>query len=367
MSGEQKAVSSKNAKLTDRALSAIHAAVYFLCGMLLSQGLYAALFLALCSMLLAPCSFAHAQPLRTVVRIGYLGSSSSLTGGEKDLVEELRRRGWIEGQNLVIDRRYWENHVDRLLVLAAELVRLKVDIIVTNTGTAAQAAKKATDIIPIVMIGSADAVTQGLVMSLARPGGNVTGLTTVSPWVAGKRLELLKEAFPKASRVAILSCVVSRAGLIGRGTGEKQWNEAQDAAGVQKLHLLRVPMRGPEKTKGALEMVMRERADALFVSDCVSVPAFEFIELAAKSRLPAIYPSRQFVKRGGLMSYGADQSESYRRAAYFVDTIFKGANPADLPVEQPTKFELVINLKTAKQIGVAIPPEVLMWADEVIK
>ena len=219
MSGEQKAVSSKNAKLTDRALSAIHAAVYFLCGMLLSQGLYAALFLALCSMLLAPCSFAHAQPLRTVVRIGYLGSSSSLTGGEKDLVEELRRRGWIEGQNLVIDRRYWENHVDRLLVLAAELVRLKVDIIVTNTGTAAQAAKKATDIIPIVMIGSADAVTQGLVMSLARPGGNVTGLTTVSPWVAGKRLELLKEAFPKASRVAILSCVVSRAGLIGRGIG----------------------------------------------------------------------------------------------------------------------------------------------------
>jgi putative ABC transport system substrate-binding protein len=160
---------------------------------------------------------------------------------------------------------------------------------------------------------------------------------------------------------------VSRAGLIGRGTGEKQWNEAQDAAGVQKLHLLRVPMRGPEKTKGALEMVMRERADALFVSDCVSVPAVEFIELAAKSRLPAIYPNRQFVKRGGLMSYGADQSESYRRAAYFVDTILKGANPAELPVEQPTKFELVINLKTARQIGVTIPPEVLMWANEVIK
>ena len=175
---------------------------------------YAALFLALCSMLLAPCSFAHAQPLRTV-RIGYLGSSSSLTGVEKDLVEELRKRGWIEGQNLVIERRYWENQIDRLPAQAAELVRLKVDIIVTSTGTAAQAAKKATNIIPIVMISSADAVTQGLVISLARPGGNVTGLTTVSPWVAGKRLELLKEAFPKASRVAFLSCVVSRAGLIG--------------------------------------------------------------------------------------------------------------------------------------------------------
>ena len=217
------------------------------------------------------------------------------------------------------------------------------------------------------MVSSADAVTQGLVNSLARPGGNVTGLTTVSPWVAGKRLELLKEAFPKASRVAVLSCVVSRAGLIGRGIGEKQWNEAQDAAGVQKIHLLRVPMRGPEETKGALEMVVRERADALFVSDCVSVPAVEFIELAAKSRLPAIYPNRQFVKRGGLMSYGADQSESYRRGAYFVDTILKGAKPAELPVEQPTKFELVINLKTARQIGVTIPQEVLMWADEVIK
>ena len=171
----------------------------------------------LSAILLAFSFLADAQPSRTV-RIGYLGSSSSLTGGEKDLVEELRKRGWIEGQNLMIDRRYWENRVDRLLVQAAELVRLKVDIIVTNTGTAAQAAKKATDIIPIVMIGSADAVTQGLVISLARPGGNVTGLTTVSPWVAGKRLELLKEAFPRASRVAVLSCVVSRAGLIGQGS-----------------------------------------------------------------------------------------------------------------------------------------------------
>ena len=320
----------------------------------------------LSAILLAFSFLAEAQQPRAV-RIGYLGSSSGLTAGEKDFVEELRKRGWIEGQNLMIDWRYWENRVDRLLVQAAELVRLKVDIIVTNTGTAAQAAKKATDIIPIVMIGSADAVTQGLVISLARPGGNVTGLTTVSPWVAGKRLELLKEAFPRASRVAVLSCIVSRAGLIGQGIGEKQWNEAQDAAGVQKIHLLRVPMRGPEETKGALEMVMRERADALFVSDCVSVPAVEFIELAAKSRLPAIYPFRHFVKQGGLMSYGADQSESYRRAAYFVDTILKGANPAELPVEQPTKFELVINLKTASQIGVTIPPEVLMWADEVIK
>src|SRR5215510_3310691 len=268
-------------------------------------------FCFLGAMLFALSLPAEAQPSRKLVRIGYLGSSSGLTAGEKDFVEELRKRGWIEGQNLVIERRYWENRVDRLLTQVDKLVSLKVDIIVTNTGTAAQAAKAATQAIPIVMVSSADAVTQGLVISLARPGGNVTGLTTVSPWVTGKRLELMKEAFPRASRVAVLSCGGSRTGLTGRGIGEKQWNEAQDGAGVQKIHLLRVPMRAPEETKGALEMVIRERANALFVSDCVSVPAAEFIELAAKSRLPAVYPYRHFVKSGGLMSYGADQSESY--------------------------------------------------------
>jgi putative tryptophan/tyrosine transport system substrate-binding protein len=320
----------------------------------------------LSAILLAFSFLAEAQQPRAV-RIGYLGSSSDLTAGEKDFVEELRKRGWIEGQNLVIDRRYWENRRDRLLAQVAELIHLKLDIIATNTGTAAQAAKAATQAIPIVMVGSADAVTQRLVISLAHPGGNVTGLTTVSPWVTGKRLELMKEAFPRASRVAVLSCGGLRTGLIGRGIGKKQWNEVQDAARVQKIQLLPVTINGPGGFEGALEMVIRERADALFVSDCVSVPAAEFIELAAKSRLPAIYPYRHFVKSGGLMSYGADQSESFRRAAHFVDKILRGANPADLPVEQPTKFELVINLKTARQTGVTIPPEVLMWANEVIK
>ena len=319
------------------------------------------------SVILLTVSFpAEAQPLRAV-RIGYLGSSSGLNAGEKDFVEELSKRGWIEGQNLLIERRYWENRVDRLVAQVAELVSLKVDIIVTNTGTAAKAAKAATQAIPIVMVSSADAVTQGLVISLARPGGNVTGLTTVSPWVTGKRLELMKEAFPRASRVAVLSCGGSRTGLIGLGIGKKQWNEAQDAARVQKIQLLPVTLRGPGQTEGALGVVIRERADALFVSDCVQVPAAEFIELAAKSRLPAIYPYSHFVEKGGLMSYGADQRDSFRRAAHFVDKILKGAKPADLPVEQPTKFELVINLKTAREIGVTIPPEVLMWADEVIK
>src|SRR5262245_26799079 len=226
------------------ALSAVHSAVCLLGALLLAVSFQA-----------------EAQPSRTVVRIGYLAMSSGLTAREKDFVEELRKRGWIERQNLVIERRYWENRIDQLLAQAAELVSLKADIIVTNTGTAAQAAKAATQAIPIVMVGSADAVTQGLVISLAHPGGNVTGLTNISPWVTGKRLELLKEAFPKASRVAFVTCGGSRTGL-GFPGREKQWNEAQDAAGVQKIHLLRVPMRGPEETKRALEMVMRERADA---------------------------------------------------------------------------------------------------------
>jgi putative ABC transport system substrate-binding protein len=305
-----------------------------------------------------------------VVRIGYLGtdqSSTRLDAAGKDFLDELRQRGWIEGQNIAVEQRYWENQVDRLVAQSAELVRLKVDIIVTSTGTAAQAAKRATNVIPIVMVSSADAVSQGLASSLARPGGNVTGLTTVSPWVIGKRLELMKEAFPRASHVAVVGCGGLRPDLIGRWSGKRQWNEVQDAARLQKIELLPVSLRGLGGIEGALGVVMRERVGALFVSDCVTVPAGDLIELAVKSRLPATYPFSRFVRKGGLMSYGADQRASYRRAAQFVDKILNGANPAELPIEQPTKFEFVINLKTAKQIGVTIPPEILMWANEVIK
>jgi ABC-type uncharacterized transport system substrate-binding protein len=321
------------------------------------------------AVLLALSFQAEAQPFRTV-RIGYLGnneSRSGLSAEGKDFLEELRRRGWIEGQNLVVDQRYWENRVDRLSAQAAELVSLKVDIIVTSTGLAAWAAKEVTAIIPIVMVSSADAVTQGLAISLARPGGNVTGLTAITPRVTGRQFELMKEAFPGVLRVAVLRCG-SRIGLRLPGLGKKQLSEAQDAARSQKILLLPLDVvRGPGEIGDALEVVMRERADALFISDCVTVPPGELIEFAAKSRLPAIFPLSHFVKKGGLMSYGADQRDSFRRAAHFVDKILKGAKPADLPVEQPTKFELVINLKTARQIGVTIPPEVLMWADEVIK
>jgi putative tryptophan/tyrosine transport system substrate-binding protein len=245
--------------------------------------------LCLLGALLFAVSFqAEAQPSRTV-RIGYLGnneSRSGLTAEGKDFLEELRRRGWIEGQNLVVDQRYWENRVDRLLAQASELVSQKVDIIVTNTGTAARAAKTATTAIPIVMVSSADAVNQGLIISLARPGGNVTGLTAISSWVAGKQLELLREAFPGVSLVAVLNCGGSRAGLGFPGVGKKYWGEAKDAARVQKIQLFPVTVRGPGEIGDALSVVIRERADALLVGDCVRVPAAEFVELAAKRLLP---------------------------------------------------------------------------------
>ena len=310
------------------------------------------------------------QSSRKVFRIGYLGndqSSSRLDAAGRDFLDELRKHGWIEGQNIVVEQRYWESRVDRLTAQAAEMLRLNIDLIVTSTGTAAQIAKKATAAIPIVMVSSADAVTQGLASSLSRPGGNVTGLTSSSTWVTGKQFELITEAFPRTSRVAYVRCGGSKTGATNPGLAKMQWNEAQDAARVQKLQLLPVSMRGPGAIEGALEVASRERADALVVPDCVTVPAGDLIELAERSRLPAIYPLSRFVKRGGLMSYGADQRESFRRAAQFVDKILKGANPAELPIEQPTKFELVVNLKTAKHMGLAIPTEILMWANEVIK
>ena len=320
-------------------------------------------------LLLACVHLAQAQPSRKVVRIGYLGlnqSPSSLSAAEKDLLNELRKHGWIEGQNLVIERRYWENRADRLSAQAAELVRLKIDIIVTNTGTAAQAAKKATTTIPIVMVSSADAVNQGLAISLARPGGNVTGVTTVSPVVTGKRHELLKEAFRGISRVAVLRCVPVTDSS-GPGTRKKEWNEAQDAARILKIELLPVTIPGAEESEGALKIIMRERAEALLMSDCPRIPAEATIKMAATSRLPAIYPYSYFVRKGGLMSFGANLSDLYRRAATHVDKILKGVKPADLPVEQPKKFDLAINLRTATQIGVTIPPDLLYRADKIIK
>ncbi|HEX2930297.1 MAG TPA: ABC transporter substrate-binding protein [Candidatus Binatia bacterium] len=303
------------------------------------------------------------QPAGKIARIGYLAieRTPSATPREEAFLQGLRDQGWTEGQNLVIERRYWENRSDRLPVVADELVRLKVDVIVTTSGTAALATKKATSTIPIVMSASADAVIQGIVASLARPGGNVTGLTNISPDIAGKQLELLKEAFPKVSRVAVLSCPSS-----GGTVGDRRAAEMDAAARALKMHLQNFEVSGPEKVEGALRTATRKGAEAMFVADCSVIPP-RVVDLIARTKLPAIYSTARFAEAGALMVYGPSGIDLSRRAAIYVDKILKGAKPADLPVEQPTKFELIINLKTAKQIGVTIPPHVLARADRVIK
>jgi putative tryptophan/tyrosine transport system substrate-binding protein len=308
---------------------------------------------------LATISFAGAQqPIAKGGRLAILGNTSE-DSREKAFLQGLRDHGWIEGQNILIERRYWESRPERLPALAQDLVRLKVDLIVVTSGTAARAVKNATRTIPVVMTASADAVTQGLVASLARPGGNVTGLTNISTDINGKQLELLKESFPKISRVAVLNCRVSS------NIGEKQWSETGAAARLLKVTLQSLMVSGAEEIEGALGAVT-EGADALLVHDCSAIPA-NTAQLIAKTKLPALYPTTRFMEAGGLMMYGPSGMDLSRRAATYVDKILKGAKPADLPVEQPTKFELVINLKTAKQIGLTIPPNVLARADRVIR
>ena len=319
---------------------------------------------ALCAMLFALCPSAEAQQTTgKIARIAYLGNEQSPSASPREIafLQGLRDHSWVEGQNILIERRYWENRADRLPAIAEELVRLKVDIIVTTTGSAALAVKKATHAVPVVMTASADAVSQGLVASLARPGGNVTGLTNITPDLAGKQLELLKETFPKISRVAVLYCPPS-----GGTVGDKRKSEMDAAALVLKVRLQYLEVSGPEKIESALRAATRERADALFVSDCSVIPP-NTAELVAKTRLPAIYSTSRFAEAGALLVYGPSGIDLARRAATYVDKILKGAKPADLPVEQPTKFEFIINLKTAKQIGVTIPPNVLARADKVIR
>jgi putative tryptophan/tyrosine transport system substrate-binding protein len=316
-------------------------------------------------MLFSLCFSAEAQrPVGKVVRIGYLGIDQSPASmpREKAFLQGLRDHGWIEGQNITIERRYWENRSQRLRVLADELIRLNVTIIVTTSGTAALAAKKTSSTIPIVMTSSADAVTQGLVASLARPGGNVTGLTNISNDLAGKQLELLKESFPRISRVTALGCPAS-----GGAVGDRRAIETKAAAQELKIQLQTVVVSGPEEIDSALRVASRGRAEALFVHDCSVIPATKTVALIAHTKLPAIYPTNRFAEAGGLMVYGPSGTDLSRRAATYVDKILKGSKPADLPVEQPMKFELIINLRTAQQIGVTIPPNVLARADWVIR
>ena len=315
--------------------------------------------------LLAAPLAAQAQPAGKVYRIGYLagGTSTSAPHLLEAFRQGLRERGWVEGQNIVIDYRFAEGRLDRLPDLAAELVRLKVDIIVATPTPSAAAAKNATGTIPIVMIGAGDPVGQGLIASLARPGGNVTGLSYgVGQEIFGKQLALLKEAVPKVGRVAVLwnPAVPTLAPAI------REVKVAARSLGVQ-LQLLEA--RGPHDFDGAFAAMVKERVQALLV---LVDPMFSFhrtrlADLAAKSRLPAVYTNRLPVEAGGLMSYGPSFPDLWRGAATFVDKILKDAKPADLPVEEPTKFELVINLKTAKALGLTIPPSLLQRADQVIE
>ena len=319
-------------------------------------------------MLLALPFPAWAQQPKKVPRIGYLAAFDP--AGESARAEgirlALRELGYIEGQNIAIEYRFAEGKLDRFAELAAELVRLKVDIIVVAGGSRLiRAAKNATKTIPIVMVGAgADPVEAGLVESLAHPGGNVTGLTNLGVELGGKRLELLKEAVPKLVRVAVLYDPVAPGGVM-------EVKEVLPAA-ARALRLTIQPweVRAADDFERAFAALNKQRPDGLYVpaaSPLMGANRNRIVGLALKSRLPSMYNNRQAVVAGGLMSYGADQAESHRRVAYYVDRILKGAKPADLPVEQPTKVELVINLKTAKQIGLTIPQKVLARADRVIR
>ena len=312
----------------------------------------------------------NAQRAQTVPRIGWLEfRSPSDAGGFPGALEifrqGLRERGYVEGQSIAIEYRFAEGRLERLPALAAELVRLKVEVIVT-WGPGISAAKDATTTIPIVMASTLDAVRWGLVASLARPGGNVTGLTGISFDLIGKRLELLKEALPNISRLALLRYVESQTAPGAGALLVKEAEETAQALGMS-LHILEV--RDPDDLESAFAAMARERADALYgvESALLHTQRIRIIALATQHRLPTMFWRRTFVDAGSLMSYGPSQPDMWRRAATYVDKLLKGAKPADLPVEQPTKFELVINLKTAKALGLTIPPTLLFQADEVIR
>jgi ABC-type uncharacterized transport system substrate-binding protein len=318
--------------------------------------------------LVAVAVMAEAQQPKKVYRIGYLstGDPTSESSRSEAIRLALRELGYIDGQNIAIEYRYAEGKRDRFPDLAAELVRHKVDIIVAAGGDLlVRPIKNATKTIPIVMAGAGlDPVEAGLVESLARPGGNVTGITLLDPGLGGKRLELLKEAVPKIARVAVLYDP-------GNPRSVRDVKEVLPvAAHALGLTIRSWEVRDADGFERVFAAINKERPDGLYVpggGSLILANQKRIAGLALKSRLPSVYNNREFVDAGGLMSYGADLAESYRRVAYYVDRILKGAKPADLPVEQPTKFELVINLKTAKQIGLTIPQSMLYRADRVIK
>jgi putative ABC transport system substrate-binding protein len=315
-------------------------------------------------MLFALCSSAQAQQPKKVHQIGFLStpSSSVISARNEAFRQGLRELGYVEGKNIVIEWRYAEGKFDRLPALAAELVRLKVNVIVTAGPAATSPAKEATATIPIVMGFDNDPVGSGFVASLASPGGNITGLSTLAPEISGKQLEFLKEIVPKLSRVAVVGASTEP----GNAQALREVEVAAGAFGVQLQHL---DVRDPKDIETAFRAATKGRADAILMlnSPVLNPHRTQVVNLAVKSRLPVIYGQPEFVEAGGLMTYSASFTDLFRRAATYVDKILKGAKPAELPVEQPTKFDLMINLKAAKQIGLTIPPNVLVRADKVIK
>ena len=320
--------------------------------------------LALCALLVAFSFSVEAQQQTKVPRIGWLGfrSASDASPGRELFQRDLRALGYVEGKNIAFEYRSAEGKLDRFPTLAEELVRLKVDVLIAPNTRAALAVKNVTKTIPLVFYDVGDPVVSGLVDSLARPGGNITGITSIDSVLAGKRLELLKETVPKLTRVALLWNPQDP-------SSAQQWKESQFSARELDLQLHSMEVSTADKFDSGFKEAIKARSAALAVagSPLIISNLKRIADLATKNRLPSIYSRGDYVASGGLMSYGGDRAEPYRRAAVMVDKVLKGTKPADLPVEQPTKFELMINLKTAKQIGLTIPPNVLARADRVIK
>jgi putative tryptophan/tyrosine transport system substrate-binding protein len=319
-------------------------------------------YVALAAALFTVCFSAQAQNPTKIHRIGYLAARSSPEPRDEGFRRGLRDLGYVEGKNIAIEDRYARGKIEELAGFVAEMIRLNVDVIVATGTPAAQRAKQATSVIPIVMAIGDDPVEMGLIASLAHPGGNVTGVTSLATELRGKMLELLKEVVPRLTRIGVLWSPVDPRFVLN-------FKESEAVARSLGLQLQSLDVRGSDELDGAFRAAAKERAEALLMlrAPVINAHLKRIADMAMKSRIPAIHDDSVFVESGGLISYGTDFPHLYRRAAHYVDRILKGMKPADLPVEQPTRFELTINLKTAKQIGLNIPPNVLARADKVIR
>jgi ABC-type uncharacterized transport system substrate-binding protein len=323
--------------------------------------------LALGALLFALCVPAEAQQAKKISRIGILFAGTP--SGNSERIEAfrhgIRERGYVEGEDVLIEQRYADGNLDRLRALAADLVHLKVDVIVSSSSAGTRSLKEATNTIPIVMTSDTDPVGNKFVANLARPGGNITGLSILAPELSGKRLELLKETVPKVLRIAVLGTSRNTTNT----TTATVLREIDVAGAALKIQIQYVGVLGPEDIEAAFREATEGRANGMLVlnSAILNSRRIQIVSLATRSRLPAIYAVPEYVEDGGLMSYGASHTDLYRRAAVYVEKILKGAKAADLPVEQPKKFEFIVNLKAAKEIGLTIPPGVLARADRVIK